>query len=175
MLVRTRGDPERLEDLVRASVRRVSVDQPVENFRTLEAVRSESIATERLTTTLISLFAGLATLITVTGVGGLIAFSVAQRTQEIGIRMALGATRVGVLAMVLKQGVGLVATGLALGVLGAVWLSNVLDGFLFETEPNDPLTFVAVAFVLVAATVVACLVPARRATSIDPVLALRVD
>ena len=109
------------------------------------------------------------------GIGGVVAFSVSQRTHEIGIRMALGAERGALLGMVVRQGLSMVFVGLVLGVGGALWFSGVVASFLFETEPRDPATFIGVALVLLGATVVACLVPARRATCIDPVDALRID
>jgi putative ABC transport system permease protein len=121
------------------------------------------------------MFAGLALLITVAGIGGIVAFSVSQRSHEIGIRMALGARRNAVVGMVLRQGLSMALAGLAIGVAGAWWSAPLLASLLFETEPGDPLTFAAAAAVLVAATLVACLLPARRATAIDPVVALRVE
>jgi ABC-type antimicrobial peptide transport system permease subunit len=100
---------------------------------------------------------------------------VSQRTREIGIRMALGAEQRGVLTMILREGLGMVLVGLTIGVAGALALSRVMDGLLFGVEPSDPVTFIAVALILIAVAIVACLVPARRATTIDPLVALRAD
>jgi ABC-type antimicrobial peptide transport system permease subunit len=119
------------------------------------------------------MFGLLALVITAAGIAGVIAFSVNQRTQEFGIRMALGAPRTGVLGMVLRQGLQLVAIGLVIGMAGAIFLTRLLSTLLFEVEPTDALTFLAVSTVLVMVAVLACLMPARRAASVDPIVALR--
>ena len=174
-LVRTSGDPgalgRRLQELVRA----IDPQQPVANLRTLRELRGDSLAPSRLTTTLLAIFAALALTITATGLAGVIAYTVSQRTREIGIRMALGAEQRGVLAMILRQGLTLVVIGLVLGIGGALALSRLMDGLLFGVGTTDPLTFVAVALVLLAVAGTACLVPARRATTIDPLIALRAE
>jgi len=159
---------------IQRTVARIAPRQAVENFQTVQSLRSDALATPKLTMTLISLFAALAMVITVAGIGGVLAFSVNQRTHEIGIRMALGAERRALLGMVLQQGLSMVLVGLVFGVLGALWFSTLLAGFLFETEATDPLIFLGVGVVLLLATVIACWLPARRATTIDPVVALRV-
>ncbi len=175
LLVRTAVDAQAMSAFIQETINKIAPAQSVENFQTYATLRSASIATPKLTATLMALFAGLAMLITVAGLAGVVGFSVSQRTHEIGIRMALGAQRASVVRMVIQQGLTMVFVGLAAGIVGALWFSNLVAGFLFETEPTDPWTFVTVAVVLVAAAVVACLIPARRVTSIDPVLALRVD
>jgi len=147
----------------------------VENFETMEMLQSESIATPRITAWLLGLFGALALIITVVGITGVIATSVSQRTQEFGIRMALGARSNEVLRMVLKQGLSLVGVGVALGLVGAVSFSRVLEGMLFNTDPTDPATFAAVSLLFVAAALAACWVPARRATRVDPIVALKSD
>ena len=119
------------------------------------------------------LFALLALCITAAGLGGVVAFSVSQRTQEIGVRMALGAGRGEVLGMVLREGLRLVALGLALGALAAVGLSRLMTGLLFHVESTDPITFSGMALVLTLIAAAACLVPARRAATVDPLVALR--
>jgi putative ABC transport system permease protein len=148
-------------------------DLPIANFRTLAEVRSSSIEQPRVTTSLIGVFALLALVITAAGIAGVIAFSVNQRTQEFGIRMALGAPRAGVLGMVLKEGLVLVVVGLVIGMAGALALTHVLQTLLFEVQPTDSLTFLAVSTVLVMVAVLACLLPAKRAASVDPMVALR--
>jgi ABC-type antimicrobial peptide transport system permease subunit len=158
---------------IRAAVRSVDPEQPVDNFRTLADVRSASIAPRKLTATLLGLFGLLALVITATGIAGVIAFSVNQRTQEFGVMMALGAPRVNVLAMVLRQGLQLVLIGLAIGLAGALVLTRMLSTMLFGIEPTDGITFVAVSMVLIAVAALACLVPAKRAASVDPMIALR--
>ena len=175
LLVRTTVDAQAMSAFIQEIVNKIAPAQSVENFQTYATLRSASIATPKLTATLMALFAGLAMLITVAGLGGVVAFSVSQRKHELGIRMALGAPRGGVVRMVMQQGLTMVFVGLAAGFVGALRFNNLVAGFLFETEPTDPWTFVAVALVLLAAAVIACLIPAQRAISIDPMLALRVD
>jgi predicted permease len=173
LVVRTPFDAKGVAQQVKESVHAIDPQQPVDRFETIEETRRVSLASPRLTAVLLSVFAGLALVIAATGVAGVIAYAVSQRTQEIGIRMALGARRSQVLAMVLRQGFGIVLAGLAVGLAGAVAASRFLSRFLFDTSPVDPLTFVAVLLVLLAAALVACFVPARRAASIDPTKALR--
>jgi putative ABC transport system permease protein len=120
-------------------------------------------------------FAGLALIVTLAGITGVIATSVSHRTQEFGIRMALGASQHSVLGLVLRQGLVLVAVGLAVGVGASLALSRVLQAYLFRTAPTDPLTFAAVAVVFLAAGTLACLGPAWRATTVDPMTALRAE
>ena len=174
-LLRTNVDPQTMERQLRAAVYSVDPDQPVDHFRTMAEVRSASLESPRLTAVLLGLFALLALVITATGIAGVIAFSVNQRTQEFGIRMALGARRASVLGMVLKQGITLVLAGLALGMAGALVLTRLLTTMLFGVQPTDALTFLAVSMVLVAVAAAACLIPARRAASVDPMVALRVS
>ena len=175
VLVRTSAEAAVMTAFIREAVARVAPQQAVEDFRTFAALRSGYLALPRQITALIGMFAGLALLITVAGIGGIVAFSVSQRSHEIGIRMALGARRDAVVGMVLRQGLSMALAGLTIGAAGAWWSAPLLSALLFETEPTDPLTFLAAAAVLIAATVVACLLPARRATAIDPVVALRVE
>jgi putative ABC transport system permease protein len=140
---------------------------------TLEEARSDSLTTPRVTAELIALFAGLALIIAATGVGGVLALMVSQRTQEIGIRMALGATPGSVLRMIMGQGLGLVFAGLVIGLAGALALTRLMSTLLFGVTPTDPMTFAGVALVFLIAALLACYVPARRATRIDPLIALR--
>ena len=173
VLVRTTGDPLAMAEVVRSVVRSIDPNQPVENISTLDEVRSRHLATPRLTAMLLTLFAGLALLVTLAGVGGVIATSVAQRTQEFGLRMALGASQSAVLGGVLRQGLTLIVLGLGAGLAGAFAFGRLLQTYLFETEPGDPLTLVAVAVACLMAGTLACLGPARRATKVDPLVALR--
>ena len=175
VLVRTTGDPMQIAAVVRDAVHRADPEQPVENFRTMETLRAESIATPRVTALLLGLFGGLALVITVAGITGVVATSVTQRTNEFGIRMALGAQANEVMGMVLKQGLMLVGVGVGLGLLGALSFSRVLEGLLFDTEVTDPLTFIGVAVVFLGAALAACWIPARRATRVDPIIALKAD
>jgi putative ABC transport system permease protein len=173
-LVRTERDPAALADDVRAAVRNLDAEQPVDQFRTLADVRLSSLESPRLTATLLGLFAALALVITATGIAGVVAFSVNQRTQEFGIRMALGAHRASLLALVLRQGLALVLAGLGLGAAGALVLTRAMTTLLFGVGPTDAITFLSVAMVLIAVATAACLIPARRAASVDPLVALRV-
>jgi putative ABC transport system permease protein len=173
ILVRTQIAPGALSRDLREAIRRADPQQPVTRIETLEEVRTNSLGAPRLIATLLGLFALLALIITAAGIGGVLAFSVGQRTQEIGIRMALGASRGAVLWMVLRQGLGLVAIGLALGVSGAFFLTRLMTAVLYDVPPTDPATFALVVTVLLVVATIACVAPARRATGINPVVALR--
>jgi predicted permease len=175
LVVRAQDDPGALAEMIKQAVWAIDPQQPVDNIRTLEAVRSNYLAPLRLIAVLLGIFAGLALVITVAGLSGVIATSVSQRTHEFGVRMALGASRSSLLAMVLRQGVTMVVIGLVLGAAAAYPLGRVFAGRLYATTPTDPLTFLAVAAVFVCAGAAACLGPARRATSIDPLVALRTE
>jgi ABC-type antimicrobial peptide transport system permease subunit len=172
-LARTSGDPVGLVQQMRNAVHTIDQHQPVDQFRTLDEVRSASLSAPRLTATLIGVFAGIALLITAAGLAGVIGSLVNQRSQEFGVRMALGASRASVLQLVLGQGVRLVLLGLVLGGVAALALSNTVRALLFDTEPTDIPTFVGVAAVLSIVALLACLLPARRASSVDPLVVLR--
>ncbi len=173
LLVATVGDPAAMVRTIREEVYKVDPNQPISFVQTLAEVRSDALASPRLMTTLLSMFAGLALAVSLAGISGLIAFAVNQRTREIGIRMALGAQRTSVLGMVVRQGMLLVGVGLAVGILCAVLLSGFVSGLIFGVESTDPFTYVGVATIFLIVALVACLLPARRATSIDPMIALR--
>jgi putative ABC transport system permease protein len=173
LLVRTTVAPAVMVPQLRQAVYGVDPENAIDQVQTLEHVRSESIASPRLTTVLLGSFAVLAMLITAAGIAGVMALSVSQRTHEIGIRMALGASASSVLRMVLRQGLTLVGIGLALGIVGAFALTRLMSTLLFAVAPTDPLTWLAVALALAAVAALACFVPARRATLIDPLTALR--
>ncbi len=175
LFVRTLNDPRTMAEKVRAEVRSLDPEAAVSNVRTLEEIRHDALSSPRLTTVLLGLFAALALAISAAGLAGVIAYAVSQRTQEIGIRMALGAEPGRVLAMLLGQGMGSVAIGLGLGLLGALGLSRLISGLLFGVEPTDPLCFAGSAAVLLVVALAACFLPARRATVIDPMLALRAE
>jgi predicted permease len=173
LLLRSRREPGELTAAARAIVREIDPRQPVGRVQTLETARSASLAAPRLTTLLLSAFAALALVVTVIGLGGVVAFGVARRTREIGIRMALGADRSAILAAVLREGLAAVGIGVVVGATGAHFLARVLARLLFGVPPTDPITYGAVAVLLVAVAAVACLLPARRATDLQPSLALR--
>jgi predicted permease len=175
LLVRTAADPGSFARRIPAAVHEVDPRQPVSQIRTLESIRSHSLAPPRLTAILVTLFAGVALIITAAGIAGVVSFSVNQRTTEIGVRMALGAPRSSVTRMIVRQGLTPVTVGLACGLLGALLMTRVVARLLFAVEPTDPLTYTAVVTVLAAVAALACLVPARRAAAIDPMRALRAD
>jgi len=175
LVLRTREDPHHLLQEVRETVWEIDPDQPVTQERTLIEVRERHLAVPRRTTLLLGLFAFLALGITATGIAGVIAFSVSRRTHEIGIRMALGAARRRVLSMVFAQGLRLVALGLVLGAAGAFLAGRSLADLLFGIAPHDGLTYAAVAATLFTVAALACWLPARRATRIHPMTALRTD
>jgi putative ABC transport system permease protein len=175
ILVRTAGDPLAMAAIMRNAVHSLDPNIPVENVRTLEELRSRYLATPRLTALLLGLFAAVALVVCLAGLAGVIATSVSQRTREFGLRMALGAQPARLLADILRQGTILVTLGLVAGLIGAVVSGRVLSGYLFDTQPTDPATLLTVVGAMLIAGVVACLGPARRATRVDPLLALRAD
>ena len=154
-------------------VRSVAPSDPIENILTVSQIRDQSVAPRRLNAALVSSFGGLAVLIAAVGIAGVLAFSVSARTNEIGIRMSLGADSGKVQRMVLMEGGVLLVMGLVLGVIGSLLATRLIQGLLFGVTPNDPLTLAAVALAMVAIGVAACWVPARRAAKVDPAVAMR--
>jgi putative ABC transport system permease protein len=175
VMLRVNGDPSSAIATLRSVVHGIDPDLPIENVRTLDEIRDTSLATPRLTAMLLTIFAGLALLVTITGITGVIAQSVSQRTQEFGLRMALGASQQSVLHMVLRQGLLLVGLGLTIGIVASIGFARVLRSYLYQTTPTDPITFVVVAVAFVVAGTLACLGPAWRATTVDPMKALRAE
>jgi predicted permease len=173
LVVRAMGDPSSIRDAVRAAIHKVDSGLAVDRVETIEDLRADSVAAPRTMTMLLALFAGLAVLISASGIAAVMALAVSQRTNELGVRIALGASRESVVMMVLRQGVGLTLFGVAIGVAGGLALTRLLKAVLFSTSPTDPLTFVAVALLFLAVGALACLGPARTVTAIDPVVALR--
>jgi len=175
LVVRTTGAPLGMAESVRKTILEVDPSQPVANVRTMEEVIAASVAQRRFILMLLGGFAGAALLLAGIGLYGVIAYAVSQRTREIGIRMALGATRSAVLALVLRQGMKLAGIGVLLGTAGGLGLTRVLTGFLYEVKPTDPATFVSVSLILTLVAVLACWLPARRAAKVDPMEALRYE
>jgi len=175
LLVRTAGDARDLIPAIKDAVHRVDPQTPVEDLLTLEELRYGRLRSPELTAGLLSIFAGIALLITLAGLAGVIGTSVSQRTREFGLRMALGASRISVLRLVLGQGVMMVAIGLVAGIGGAWAFSRLIERYLFNTPPTDIGAYAVVAAIFFAAAVIAALGPARRATSIDPLSALRAE
>jgi ABC-type antimicrobial peptide transport system permease subunit len=160
---------------VRGVIRELDPDRPIDNVVTLESLRFEDLAPPRLNATLFTTFAALALAIAAVGVLGVLAFSVSQRTQEFGVRMALGARSGQVLAMVLAEGGRMIAVSLVLGVITSIALARFLQSLLFDVTTTDPLIYMVVGTVLSIVAFVAAYVPARRATIVDPLEALRAE
>jgi predicted permease len=175
LIVRTKNDPVALQPAVLRSIREMYPRQLIENVATLEEVRDATVAPRRLNAFFIASFGALAMIIAVVGIAGVLAFSVSSRTAEIGIRMSLGATTGQVRRMILGEGGTLVVIGLVLGAMGAMAASRLMQGLLFGVAPSDPATLMFVALIMAAASIAACLVPAVRASRVDPSIALRSD
>jgi putative ABC transport system permease protein len=175
LVIRADTHPEAILPAIRAAVREIDAAQPIPGLRPLDEWIAETTEQPRLTTTLASAFAVAALLLTAVGIYGVISHSVSQRTQEIGVRMAIGAARTSVVGLVLRGGMTWAAGGIVLGLLGAWAASRAIAGLLFDTSAADPLTFGVTAFGLAGVAALACMVPAIRATRIDPVIALRGD
>jgi putative ABC transport system permease protein len=173
LVVRTVADPISFALAVRAAIHDIDPQLAVDRVATMERLVHESVASPRVTTMLLGLFAALALLISASGIAAVMALSVAQRTNELGIRMALGASRQSVVCMVVRQGLALALTGTIAGVVGALALTRLLSSLLYATSPTDAITFAAVSLLFLTVAVVACFIPARQATVIDPLIALR--
>jgi predicted permease len=174
-VVRTEADPLATVSAVRGAVLEAGNDQPVYGVETMAQIVSASIANRRFSTLLLGIFAGLALMLAAVGIYGVISYTVAQRTREIGIRMALGARQADVLKTVVAQGMFPVLGGLAIGLPASFGLTRLMAGMLYGVTAGDPVTFIGVALVLAAVALVAILVPARRATQVAPVMALRYE
>ena len=175
VMVRARGEAAAIASSVRDVVRQLDPNLPLVRMRTMDEVAGEVLAQRRLSMTLMSVFAALALVLAAVGLYGVMSYVVTARTREFGVRMALGAPRAAVLRLVVRQGLLTVVAGLAVGLAGAVAATRLLAGLLFGVKPLDPLTFGAVPAVLLVVALVACWLPARRATRVDPMAALRTD
>jgi putative ABC transport system permease protein len=173
IVVRTRGNPEDLGAAVRSQLWAIDKEQPISSMSTMDKILRDSLAGRRLNLVLLGSFAGVALLLALIGIYGVISFAVVQRTGEIAIRMALGAQRSSVWRLVLRQGATLSAIGIAVGILASVGLRRLMSSMLFHVRPLDPLTLASVAAVVLATALLASFLPARRATRIDPMEALR--
>jgi predicted permease len=173
--VRTSTDPDSVRTAVAAVVQSMDPDLPVSGAKSMDQLLNESLAGNRFAATLMGTFATLALLLATVGIYGVMSFAVAQRTHEIGLRMALGAGRAGVIGLILREGMTTALVGTVLGLLGAYGLGKVMQGLWSDVGNADPRVLLAVAVLLLGAAMVACVVPARRAASVDPMVALRQD
>ncbi|MGH9939929.1 MAG: ABC transporter permease, partial [Blastocatellia bacterium] len=175
LVVRTATEPLTLASAIREEVWALDRDIPIADVRTMEQILATVIAQPRFNTILLGLFAAVALLLAAVGIYGVLSYAVTQRTHEIGIRLALGAKAGDVLKLVVRQGMALALTGVALGIAASLALTRVMTGLLFGVRANDPLTFVTISLLLILVALLACWIPARRATKVDPIAALRFE
>jgi predicted permease len=175
LVVRTTGDPLRLEAAVRNELRQLDPAIPIRSLHSMDQLVSRSIAPQRFTMSLLALFAAIGLLLAAVGIYGVMTYSVTQRTHEIGVRMALGAQTRNVITLVVKQGMALVLFGLIFGLIASLALTRMMKSLLFGVNATDPITFAGVALLLMLAALLACYLPARRATKVDPLVALRYE
>jgi putative ABC transport system permease protein len=175
LIARTAGDPASLTAAIRNAVLQIDKEQPVANVRTLDQILSTSVAQQRFSTLLLGTFAAVAMLLAAVGIYGVLSYAVTQRTQEIGIRVALGAARSDVLRLVVGAGMRLTLIGVAAGLAAAFALTRLMSTMLFGVSAGDPMTFGLIALLLVTVALLACWIPARRATKVDPMVALRIE
>ncbi|HEV7904516.1 MAG TPA: ABC transporter permease, partial [Pyrinomonadaceae bacterium] len=175
LAVKTKADPTSLTAAIRNEVQQIDKDQPISNVDTMENIVAGTVAPQKFATWLLGIFAATAMLLAAIGIYGVMAYSVTQRTHEIGIRMALGAGQKDVLRMVIGQGMKLALIGVALGLAGSFAATHLMSSLLYGVSATDPLTYGGVALLLAAVALFACLIPARRATKVDPMIALRYE
>jgi len=175
LVIRTDGDPAALAPADQREIRSLDPSQPVSDVRTMNQVMSQTLSRARFNTLLLALFAGLATVLSAVGIFGVMNYSVALRTREIGLRLAIGAQPRQVLLLILKQGFVLTAIGVIFGLAAAFALTRLLSGLLFGVAAVDVSTFATISLLLVLVSIAACYVPARRAMKIDPLQALRYE
>jgi putative ABC transport system permease protein len=174
-VIRTQGEPTVVAGAARNVVRALDPEQPVADVRAMESLIGASVARARFNTLLLTIFAVVALLLAGVGIYGVMAYSVAQRTQEIGVRMALGARATDVARLVVRTGMMLTLGGVAIGMAASFALSWLMKTLLFNVSETDPLTFVGVPLLLALVALLACLIPARRAAKVDPMVALRYE
>jgi putative ABC transport system permease protein len=175
LVVRTKGDPASLTPALRQAVAEMDKDQPLYDVRTMDSLVARSVARQRFSMTLVGVFAALAMLLAAVGIFSVMSFMVSQRTHEIGIRMALGARPRDILSMVVRQGLVLTLAGVCVGLAGAFALTRLMSGLLYEVSATDPVVYGSITALLATVAVLACYVPARKATKVDPLIALRYE
>ncbi len=173
VFLRSRGDAGNLGEAVRREVEKVDPSIPVHSISSMDQIIARSMADRRFTLELLGIFAAVALLLAAIGIYGMMAYSFSQRTHEIGIRIALGAQRMDIFRLAVGEGMQLVAIGLVLGLVGAAGLTRFVRTMLFGVSPADPITFAAISAALAAVAFLACYIPARSATRVDPLIALR--
>jgi putative ABC transport system permease protein len=175
VIMKGASDPNQLIGAVRAAVKQIDPDQPIYSPRTMDDIRAESVAGERLNLTLLSLFAGIALVLAIVGIYGVMSYSVTQRTHEIGIRMAIGARPRDVFTMILGHGMKLAIIGVVIGLGAAFALTRLMASMLFGVAPTDATTFGGIAALLIGVALLACYLPGRRATKVEPTISLRYE
>jgi len=175
MIIKAAGDPNQLIAAAREQIKNIDPDQPIYNVRTMSEIRADSIAPERLNLTLMGIFGGIALVLAVVGIYGVMSYSVTQRTHEIGIRMAIGARPGDVFRMIMGHGMKLALIGVGIGLVGAFALTRLMATMLFGVEPTDKVTFASIAVLLTLVALLACYLPGRRATKVEPVISLRYE
>ena len=173
LIVKSASDPEALTSAIRNTIASIDKDQPIFGIATMAKLVGDSVATQRITLVLLGLFSALALTLAAIGIYGVVSYSVAQRTHEIGIRMALGAQRQDVLRLILMQGVKVAGSGVAIGIVASLGLTRWMATLLFSVSAADPVTYATVAVALVLIALLACYIPARRTLRVDPAIALR--
>jgi putative ABC transport system permease protein len=175
LVVKSASDPMGLVAAVQSEVWNIDKNLPVSQIMSMEQAISDSVGQQRFNMLLLGIFAGLAMILAAIGIYGVMSYSVTQRTHEIGIRMALGASYSDVLWMIVKQGITLTAIGVSLGIAGAFILTRLMSSLLYGVSATDPITFIVIPLLLTGVALGACFVPARRATKVDPMVALRYE
>jgi putative ABC transport system permease protein len=173
LVVRAEGDPLSVLPAVKSQIQAVDSEQAIARIRTMDEVVSGSIAPRRFNMLLLGVFAALALILAAVGIYGVVSYTTAQRTHEFGVRLALGASTGDVLKLVVGQGLTLVLIGIGIGLAAAFLLTRVMSSLLFEVTSTDPVTYVSISILLAAVALFACWIPARRATTVDPMVALR--
>jgi putative ABC transport system permease protein len=177
LIVRTTPNvtPASVGHAVVEAIHRVEPKQPVADLKTMDQVAREPLAQQRMMVVLLGAFAGLALALSGLGIYSIISYTVSQRTREIGVRLALGGERRDVVKLVVRQGLRLTLSGVVIGLLGAIGLTRFLSSLLYDVKPNDSLTFITVSIILTGVALLACYIPAQRATKVDPMVALRYE
>jgi putative ABC transport system permease protein len=175
LVARTSGDPKAIASSLRTAMLALDRDLPPAEVHTMKELLADSVAQPRFRTLLLGIFAGMALLLSAVGIFGVMAYLVSRRTQEIGVRMALGASRGEVRRMILGEGLRVTLIGIAIGLVGAFASGRLIKGLLYGVGPADPATFAGVSLLVIVVALIACYLPAHRATQVDPMIALRYE